>query len=104
MIIAILTMLRRSSECAETLDVLRAPRGHDLKVGRSLIDTIMKLKADFPKIHESLHVSWYDSLVNTSYMRMAVFTLLTPIGNIARYLVGVKHLTISEMRHLFFET
>jgi hypothetical protein len=50
-----------------------------LKADRSLIDPIMKLKAHCSKIQEYLHVSKYDSLVNTSRMRMAVFTLLTLI-------------------------
>jgi hypothetical protein len=44
-----------------------------------LIDPIMKLKADYPEIQEYLHVSQYDSLINTSYMRLTAFTLLTPI-------------------------
>jgi hypothetical protein len=40
---------------------------------------IMKLKADCPKIQEDLHVSQYDSLIDTSRMRLAAFNLLTPI-------------------------
>jgi hypothetical protein len=63
-----------------------------------------KLKADRPKIYEYLHVSWYDLLADTSRMRLAVFTLLTPIRNIVRYLAGVKHLTRSRTHYLFFET
>jgi hypothetical protein len=47
-----------------------------------LIDPIMKLKADYPEIQEYLHVSQYDSLINTSYMRLTAFTLLTPIGRL----------------------
>jgi hypothetical protein len=50
-----------------------------LKADRSLIDPIMKLKADGPKIQEYLQVSQYDSLIDTSCMRLAAFTLLTPI-------------------------
>jgi hypothetical protein len=45
-----------------------------------MIDSIMKLKADCPKIQEYLHVSQYDSLIITSHMYLAAFTLLTPIG------------------------
>jgi hypothetical protein len=50
-----------------------------LKAYRSLIDLIMKLKADCPKIQEYLHVSQYDSLIDMGRMRLAVFTLLTLI-------------------------
>jgi hypothetical protein len=62
--------------------VLIALRGfgdHALKANRSLINLIMKLKADCPKIQEYLHVSQYDSLIDTSRMRLAAFKLLTPI-------------------------
>jgi hypothetical protein len=52
---------------------------HTLKANRSLIDSIMKLKADCPKIQEYLHVSQYDSLIDTSRMRLAAFTLLMSI-------------------------
>jgi hypothetical protein len=45
----------------------------------SLIDLIIKLKADCPQIKEYLHVSQYDSLIDTSRMRLAGFNLLTPI-------------------------
>jgi hypothetical protein len=48
----------------------------------SLIDPIMKPTADYPKIQEYLHVSKYDSLVNTSHMSLASFTLLTLIGRL----------------------
>jgi hypothetical protein len=51
-----------------------------LKAGRSLIDPIMKLKGDCPKIQEYLHVSRYDSLIDTSNMCLAAFTFLTLIG------------------------
>jgi hypothetical protein len=53
-----------------------------LKADRSLIDPIMKLKADCPEIQEYLHVSQYDLLIDTRHMRMAAFTLLTPIGKL----------------------
>jgi hypothetical protein len=52
---------------------------HPLKVDQSLFDPIMKLKADCPKIEEYLHISQYDLLIDTSRMRLATFTLLTPI-------------------------
>jgi hypothetical protein len=52
---------------------------HALKDDRSLIDSIMKLKADCHEIQEYLHVSQYDLLIDISHMRLAVFTLLTPI-------------------------
>jgi hypothetical protein len=55
---------------------LRGPGDCALKVDRSLIDPIMKLKADCPKIQDYLHVSRYDSLIDTSRMRLAAFTLL----------------------------
>jgi hypothetical protein len=42
----------------------------------------MKLKSDCPKIQEYLHVSQYDSLIDTSHMRLTAFTLLTPIGRL----------------------
>jgi hypothetical protein len=58
---------------------LRGPEDRTLKVDQLLIDSIMKLKADFPKIQEYLHVSKYDSLVNTSRMRLVAFTLLMSI-------------------------
>jgi hypothetical protein len=54
-----------------------------LKVDRSLIDPIMKLKVDCPKIQEYLHISQYDSLINTSRMCLAAFALLTPIGRLS---------------------
>jgi hypothetical protein len=61
------------------LIALRGSEDRALKADWSLIDPIMKLKADCPKIQEYLHVSQYDLLINTSHMRLAVFTLLTPI-------------------------
>jgi hypothetical protein len=54
-----------------------------LKADQSLIDLIMKLKADCPEIQEYLHVGQYDSLTDTSCMRLAAFTLLTPIGRLS---------------------
>jgi hypothetical protein len=53
-----------------------------LKADRSLIEPIVKLKADCPKIQEYLHASQYDSLIDTSCMHLAVFTLLTLIGRL----------------------
>jgi hypothetical protein len=64
------------------LIALHDPGVHALKVDRSLIDPIMKLKADCPKIQEYLHVSQYDSLIDTSHMCLVVFTLLTLIGRL----------------------
>jgi hypothetical protein len=64
------------------LIALHGFRDHALKAGWSLIDPIIKLKADCPKIQEYLHISQYDSLINTSHMRLAAFTLLTPIGRL----------------------
>jgi hypothetical protein len=55
---------------------------HALKVDRSLIDSIMKLKADYPEIQKYLHVSQYDSLINTSCMHLTAFTLLTSIDRL----------------------
>jgi hypothetical protein len=53
-----------------------------LKADRSLIDPIIKLKADCSKIQKYLHVSQYDSLINTSHMCLTAFTLLTQIGRL----------------------
>jgi hypothetical protein len=50
-----------------------------LPLNQSLIDPIMKLKEDCPEIQEYLHVSQYDSLIDTGHMRLATFTLLTSI-------------------------
>jgi hypothetical protein len=61
------------------LITLCGPGDHALKADRSLIDLIMKLKADCSKIQEYLHVCQYDPLIDTSHMRLATFTLLTPI-------------------------
>jgi hypothetical protein len=63
---------KRLSSCAVLGD-------HALKADRSLINSIMKLKADCPEIQEYLYVSQYDSLIDTSRMRLATFNLLTPI-------------------------
>jgi hypothetical protein len=54
-----------------------------LKVDRSLINSIMKLKADCPEIQEYLHVSQYDLLIDTSRMRLPTFNLLTPIRRLS---------------------
>jgi hypothetical protein len=61
---------------------LRGFGDHALKADRLLIDPIMKLKADYPEIQEYLHVSQYDSLIDTSHMRLATFTILTLIGRL----------------------
>jgi hypothetical protein len=61
---------------------LRGPGNHTLKADRSLIDPIMKLKADCPEIQEYLHISQYDSLIDTSRKRLPAFTLLTLIGRL----------------------
>jgi hypothetical protein len=65
------------------LIALRGSRDHTLKADRSLIDPIMKLKVDCPEIQEYLHVRQYDSLIDTSRMWLAAFTLLTPIGRLS---------------------
>jgi hypothetical protein len=57
-------------------------RDRALKADRSLIDLIVKLKADCPEIHEYLHIRQYDSLIDTRRMRLVVFTLLTSIGRL----------------------
>jgi hypothetical protein len=64
------------------LVALRGLGDHALKVDRSLIDPIMKLKAACPVIKEYLHIRKYDTLVNTSRMRLEAFTLLTLIGKL----------------------
>jgi hypothetical protein len=78
--IAIWAKLHRSSLCTEMLIVLRSFGDHALKADRSLIDPIMKLKSGCTKIKEYLHVSQYDSLIDTSYMHLEAFTLLMLIG------------------------
>jgi hypothetical protein len=82
MLITIWAKLHRLSRCTETLIALRGSGDHALKADRSLIDSIMKLKADCPEIQEYLHVSQYDLLIDTSRMRLTAFTLLTPIGRL----------------------
>jgi hypothetical protein len=62
--------------------ILRDSEDHALKADRSLIDSIMKLKPDCSEIQEYLHVCQYDSLIDTSHMRLAAFTILTPIGRL----------------------
>jgi hypothetical protein len=61
------------------LIALRGSRDRALKTNWLLINLIMKLKADCPEIQEYLHVSRHDSLIDTSYMRLIAFTLLTSI-------------------------
>jgi hypothetical protein len=53
-----------------------------LKADRSLIDLIMRLKADCPEIKEYLHIRQYDLLIDTSRMRLTAFTILMPIGRL----------------------
>jgi hypothetical protein len=79
MLIAIWAKLHRSLRCAEMLIALRGSRDRTLKADRSLINLNMKLKTDCPEIQEYLHVSQYDSLIDTSHMRLVAFNLLTPI-------------------------
>jgi hypothetical protein len=55
---------------------------HALKGDQSLIDLIMKLKVNYLKIQEYLYVSLYDSLINTSRIYLAAFTLFTLIGRL----------------------
>jgi hypothetical protein len=64
------------------LIALRGFGDRTLKADRLLIDPIIKLKTDCPKIQEYLHVSQYDSLINTRCMCLAAFTLLTLIGRL----------------------
>jgi hypothetical protein len=59
--------------------VLRDSRDSALKVDRSLINSNMKLKADYLEILEYLHVSQYDSLIHISRVCLTVFNLLTSI-------------------------
>jgi hypothetical protein len=67
--------LRRSG----TLIALHGFGDRGLKVDRSLIDPIMKLKADYRKIQEYLHIRQYDLMIDTSHIHLTMFTLLTPI-------------------------
>jgi hypothetical protein len=67
------------SQYVETLVALRDSGDHALKVDRTLIDLISKLKADCPEIQKYLHVSQYDSLIDIGRMCLATFTLLMPI-------------------------
>jgi hypothetical protein len=62
------------------LIALRSLGDRALKADRSLIDPIMKLKADCHEIQEYLYVSQYDSPIDISHMCLAAFTLLTLIG------------------------
>jgi hypothetical protein len=64
------------------LIALHSFEDHALKVDRLLIDLIMKLKADCLEIQEFLHVSQFDSLIDICHMRLAVFTLFTPMGRL----------------------
>jgi hypothetical protein len=61
------------------LNVLRGSGDRALKLDRSVIDPIIKLKADCLEIEEYFHISQYDSLIHTICMCLAAFTILTPI-------------------------
>jgi hypothetical protein len=61
------------------LIALRGSGDRALKADRSLIDSIMKLIVDCLDNQEYLHISQYDSLIDTSRMCLAAFTLLAPI-------------------------
>jgi hypothetical protein len=81
------------------LVALRDPGNHALKADWSLFDPIMKLKMDCPKILEYLDVSQYDSLIDTSRMRLTTFTqksrnILTIAGRDAK-IVGFGRSTIT---------
>jgi hypothetical protein len=65
------------------LIALRDFGDHALKADRLLIDLFIKLKADCPEIQEYLYVSQYDLLIDTICIRLATFTLLTPIGKLS---------------------
>jgi hypothetical protein len=65
------------------LIALRGSGDRALKAGRSLIDSIMKLIVDCLDNQEYLHISQYDSLIDTSRMRLAAFTLLAPIRRLS---------------------
>jgi hypothetical protein len=62
---------------------LRDSGDRALKANWPLIDSIMKLKTDYPEIQEYLHVSQYDSLIDTSHMRLIAFNLLAPIRRLS---------------------
>jgi hypothetical protein len=49
------------------------------KDDRSLFDLFMKLKVDYPEIQAYLHISHYDSLINTSHMCLTTLILSTSI-------------------------
>jgi hypothetical protein len=114
-LVSIWAKLHGSSWCAEMFFILRDSEDHALKADRSLIDSIMKLKPDRFEIQEYLHVCQYDSLIDTSRMPIwftdryksyasgSVYYFDTD-REVARHLVGVKHLTRLGTRHLFFET
>jgi hypothetical protein len=70
------------------LVALRGPGDHDLNAGQLLIDLIMNLKVDCPKIQEYLHISKYDSLFNRSRMCLTAFTLLMSIGMLPDAVLG----------------
>jgi hypothetical protein len=61
------------------LIALHGPGDRALKADRPLTNPIMKLKVNYHEIQEYLHVSQYDSLIDTSCMCLPAFTLLTPI-------------------------
>jgi hypothetical protein len=64
------------------LIALRGFGDRALKVDRSLIVLIIKLKVDCPEMQEYLHINQYDSLIDTSHMHLAAFTLLALIGRL----------------------
>jgi hypothetical protein len=65
------------------LIALRGSGDHALKADRSLIDSIMKLIVDCLDNQEYLHISQYDSLIDTSRMRLAAFNLLGSIRRLS---------------------
>jgi hypothetical protein len=67
-LIAIWVKLRISSWCTKMLIALRGSRDLALKADCSLINSIIKLKADCPEIQEHLYISQYDSLIDTNHM------------------------------------
>jgi hypothetical protein len=65
------------------LIALRGSGDRALKADRSLIDSIMKLIVDCLDNQEYLHISQYDSLIDTSRMRLAAFNLLGSIRRLS---------------------
>jgi hypothetical protein len=62
-------------------------KDHALKADPLLIDPVIKLKADCLEIQEYLHIRQYDSLIDTSRIRLTMFTLLTPIERLPNTLL-----------------